>query len=992
VTALRIGLLGPLQVHSGEGVPVDVRGARLRVLLLRLALDAGQVVGQDQLVDALWPTDPPVDATAALQSLVSRLRRALAEPVISSHATGYRLDVPREHVDAWEFERAPEEHLGRWRGQPFLDAGEAGFAVAPTARLVDLRLSAVERRGGLDALSQLCAEHPLRESAHARLMLALHADGRRADALAVYERVRHALADELGIDPGVELREAHLVVLRTSRAPGRTNLPAPVSSFVGRADDLDRITRSLETSRLVTLTGFGGVGKTRLAVAAAARLVPDLPDGVWLVELDAITDPAGLGPAVLSLFGQNDLASVAGAGLGGRVSDDPAERLSGRACLLVLDNCEHLVDAVAALVERLLAAAPRLRVLATSREPLSIAGEALYPVAPLPDDPAIALFADRAAAARPGFAVDESTVDDVARVCRALDGIPLAVELAAARIRSLTPAQLAGRIDQRLRLLDKGNRVGSARHRTLRAVVDWSWDLLDGPERELLGKLSVFAGGATAEAVHRVCGGDDQWETLDLLSSLVDKSLVVVADERYRLLDTVREYAQEKLVDVDAARAAHLAHYLELAETAEPLLRTADQLTWIAVLDAEQANLDTALGHAVRTADADRAVRLFTARAWQWLVVRGRPREAGGWAAAVLDLTWDPLCLLAAHGGGAPQPIDAVRRALAELWQAEHPTALCVMALAGVEPWQGRDLAAEVDAFARRLTGSADPWLRSAGELLRGVAAFEFSAGHAEEAERHYRTSLVGFRDIGDRWALVLTNTFLSIVLANRGEFAEALAVLLRARAFAEELGEPEDILVPLTLLVQLARLRARVGDHAGAQEDLTRAQRFAEGRGDPLELARVRLAWGELAYYRGDVAEAAARYRAALALAPSDAPPQFHATLHSGLGLSETRLGNTELAGELHHRALEIVATSQDGPARASVLEGLADWHRDRGDRAGTAAALAAARAARGAVGNSDPAVVALHAWCAQAARSESGSTDSRYFSTSASEPIAPT
>ncbi len=456
---MRVNVLGSLQVVA-DGAPVEVRGKRLRWLLIRLAMEPGRVVPVDRLIADLWPDEPPVDGPAALQSLVSRLRRVVGAAAVSSHALGYRLEAS---TDVEEFARTRDAAL--WRGAAFEDAP---FAVDEAVRLALLR-------DDLAGLAALAAAHPLREDVQARLMLALHAAGRRSDALGVFERVRAALADSLGVDPGEALAAAHLTVLRERAVRG--NLPASVGSFVGRDADLARLAQLLRDNRLVTLTGFGGVGKTRLALTYAASVAE-----AWFVELDSAAEPLA---ALDAALGPNPLAAPVFSRLG--------------SSLVVLDNCEHVVDAAASLCERLLASAPSAAVLATSREPLGIPGEVVFPVAPLDLDHAVRLFA-----ARVGTAFDGAVVR---RVCAALDGIPLAVELAAARARSLSPAQLEARVGSRLRLLDRGARTGPARHRTLRAVIDWSWELLSGAERALLARLAVFVGGATAAAVHEVCGG-----------------------------------------------------------------------------------------------------------------------------------------------------------------------------------------------------------------------------------------------------------------------------------------------------------------------------------------------------------------------------------------------------------------------------------------------------------------------------------------------------
>lgn len=892
---MRVNVLGPLQVLA-DGAPVEIRGKRLRWLLIRLAMEPGRAVPADRLIADLWPDEPPVDGVAALQSLVSRLRRTLGAGVVSSHALGYRLEAA---TDVEEFARTRDAAL--WRGAAF---EEAPFAVDEAVRLALLR----DDLAGLEALA---AAHPLREDVQARLMLALHAAGRRSDALAVFARVRDALAEELGVDPGEALAAAHLTVLRERVARG--NLPAPVGSFVGRDADLVTLAELLRDNRLVTLTGFGGVGKTRLALTHAAS-VPQ----AWFVELDSAAEPLA---ALDAALGPNPLATPVFSRLG--------------SSLVVLDNCEHVVDAAAALCVRLLAEAPDARVLATSREPLGIPGEVVRPVAPLDLDHAVRLFA-----ARVGSAVDR---DVVRRVCGALDGIPLALELAAARARSLSAAQLESRVDSRLRLLDRGARTGPARHRTLRAVIDWSWELLDDAERLLLARLAVFVGGATAAAVHEVCGDRDLWETEDLLAALVEKSLLVRAGERYRLLETVREYALEQH-QIDPA--GHAAYYVALAEQNEPLLRGPRQLEALKVFDAERSNLDAALAWAVRH-DHGIARRMMAARTWHWLVMTKRFEEIRRWAPLVPD---DPLSEVLVSLG-TPEAVVVAER----LWQEDLPTALCALMLTSGQIWGEVELGGRLEVLADRLARSSDEWMRAFSVLISGIVAGEFSEGSAPVAEAAYREALQGFRAVGDRWAVVFGLSCLVMVLVNRGAFAEAFKAVSEARQVAAELGEPESVLVPMSVLMQAARIKVRIGDLAGARADLELVP------ASPLDLdqARVALAHGEVAYFSGDFEQAVRLYRQALDTTDEQAN-QFRATVHAGLGLALTRLGHLGEAGEEHRKALDTVNKSADGPARAMVLEQYADWLLAQGDSRGAEEALDEAERLRGGA-SSDPAVVKL-------------------------------
>src|SRR4051794_39325419 len=509
-----VGVLGPLEVEQ-DGSRIAVGGGRLRALLACLALDAGRPVSTGRLVDALWEEDLPADQVHALQSLVSRLRRALGDGSLVAPAPGgYRLDV---EVDAQRFEalagagsaaRAAGDHaraaevleaaLGLWRGPALADLTDYRFAAQAAARLDDLRLTALADRIDADLalgrgdrlvseLEALSTQHPLNERLAAQLIAALYAAGRQADALAAYERVRRRLADELGVPPSPELQQAHMAILQDK--PARTNLRAPVTSFVGREREIAQIGELLQHARLVTLLGPGGAGKTRLAREAVAPWVERVADGVWMVELAPVSDEGEIVPAVLGALGLREAALPERSGIVVREGlDRLLDVLAEREAIVVLDNCEHLIAGAAALADRLLGACPRLRIVATSREALAIDGERLVAVPPLDASPAIQLFRDRATAARPDFVVDEAAHE----ICRRLDGLPLALELAAARLRTLPARELAARLDDRFRLLTGGSRTALPRHRTLRAVVDWSWDLLDEPERRLARRLAVL--------------------------------------------------------------------------------------------------------------------------------------------------------------------------------------------------------------------------------------------------------------------------------------------------------------------------------------------------------------------------------------------------------------------------------------------------------------------------------------------------------------------
>ncbi|MFD6904695.1 BTAD domain-containing putative transcriptional regulator [Streptomyces sp. NPDC060077] len=701
---VRYRILGTTQALRPDGSAVPVGGARLRALLTVLALRSGRTVPVAVLVDEVWDGDPPDDATGALQALVGRLRRVLGADAVASVDGGYRLTAAPDDVDLHRFERLAgeglraladgdpakaavvlDDALALWRGPVLAGLPERTAETARVeARHLDVlrgrhaaALALGEAERSLPDLTALCDGHPLDEPLQALRLRALRDTGRTAVALAAYEDVRRLLADRLGSDPGAELRSLHAELLNPEPEPAPPgtagsvppgNLRARLTSFVGRERDIETIRADLAAARLVTLLGAGGAGKTRLSQEAAETVRQTTPDGVWLAELAPVDDPDAVPEAVLTAVGARETVLYgAGAESMRAVTDrntDPVARLAEhcgpRRMLLILDNCEHVVEAAAHLVEALLERCPGLTVLATSREPLGVRGELLRPVEPLPEPVALRLLADRGVAARPGFRTDadDDTAAACAEICRRLDGLPLAIELAAARLRMLTPRQIADRLDDRFRLLTSGSRTVLPRQQTLRAVVDWSWDLLDEDERDVLCRLSVFAGGCDLAAAEAVCGP----AALDALGSLVDKSLVVAAPSggdgmRYRLLETVAEYAGERLDESgrrpDAERA-HLTYYRELARTTEPMLRGPEQPAAIARLEREYENVRTALRHAVALRDEQEALCITLSLTWYWQM-RDLRIEARNWCAEVMTL--------------APDPFTEPVRPAAPLWQ-----------------------------------------------------------------------------------------------------------------------------------------------------------------------------------------------------------------------------------------------------------------------------------------------------------------------------------
>ncbi|XLE01709.1 BTAD domain-containing putative transcriptional regulator [Streptomyces sp. 184] len=1086
---MRIGVLGPLEVAVG-GVPVEIAGGRLRALLVRLALDPGRYVGTALLAEDLWGDTAPADPGNALQSLVSRLRRALGRAdALAYGPAGYRLALPPEAVDAVRFERVAhagraalaagdaaaarrllEEALALWRGPALADVADAPFAAAPAHRLEELRLETTEDRieaglaeegatGGPSAgrpgaavpeLEALTTAYPLRERPRALLIRALCAAGRQPEALAAYEEYRALLAEELGVDPPERLRELHVAVLRgevtgwgggpygtrpggSSRTspegaggpsrtspgdggpsaadgtppaadepepPVRTNLRAALTSFVGRDDELRRVRALLGGSRLVTLTGPGGAGKTRLATTAAATLLDASPGGVWLVELAPVTGGDDVPFAVLGALGQRETAVLDNRHLPPRdVLTRLTDTLAAAPTTLVLDNCEHVVSAAAHLADHLLRRCPELRVLATSREPLGIDGEALCPVPPLglpappagdapdspdtpdipytpADAPAVRLFADRARAARPDFAVGPANAAAVAEICRRLDGLPLAIELAAARLRSLPVEQVAARLDDRFRLLTTGSRTALPRHRTLQAVVAWSWELLEDAERRLAEWLSVFPGGATPESVAGVCGMDVV-TALDLLAALADKSLLQIAEApqgaqaepsagpRYRMLETIREFGRDRLADagdLDRVRAAHAAHFLRLAETADPHVRSREQLGWIALLDAERDNLLAALRHAVDVGDAGTAVRMVAALGIYWTIL-GNHSEAADWLRLALDVPGDPpleahavalgfYLINSATGGGRGPRTETLEELTALVARIDpeggHPMlAVLEPGIAVFTDDDERGLAA-IDA---RL-GHPDPWARALLRMIR--AAFRENRGYAPGLEEDLEAAAEGFREVGERWGLAMALHQLGEYRALLGDAERARAGFEEALRLMREVHAEDDV---GQLRTRLAQLDAAQGRTEAARAELHRVLRAAVRDGHAHVVALCRDVLGDLARGAGEWDEAARWYDEALATLRRGgvAAAQIEAIVRTGRALLACVRGDLADARTELATGLGIATGVKDMPVVAMVGVGVATLAAEHAASAGrppfarAAELLGAADAVRG-------------------------------------------
>jgi predicted ATPase/DNA-binding SARP family transcriptional activator len=832
---LELRLLGPVEA-AVDGCTLELGGPRQRALLALLALDPGRPVAADRLVEELWHGAPPAGAATTLRTYVSRLRRALGTDAVVARGGGYAL--ARGDADAARFERLLAEGraalargaagaaaerlhaaLAFWRGPALADARDADALAREAHRLDELRLDCVETRVEADLalgrhaelvpeLRVLVGEQPLRERLWRQLVLALYRAGRQAEALAAYREARELLDRELGLEPGEELRELERAVLRQDvdhvpPAETRHNLPAPTTSLVGRNAELAELARLLRAHRLVTVTGLGGSGKTRLALAAAGAQVEAWRGGVWLVDLTAVADPQLVAGAVADALPLAD-----------RGGDTLPERVRELELLLLLDNCEHLADACAELVASLLARCPNVRVLATSRVPLALPAEADYPLDPLPAATAAELFVERASAVRHGADWPRAEVE---AICRDLDGLPLAIELAAARAKALSLADIAARLDDRFRFLRAWRRVADPRHRTLETTMDWSYDLLGSEEQRLLRALSVFAGGADLAAVEAVCAADDE-----PLARLVDASLVRAESGRYRLLETVRRYAAAKLDD-DAVHRRHAEHYLRVAEGAnlsvEAVGRGPQRPERVL---AEQHNLRAALDWAAEH-DVELALRLLLALENFWVVHaldEGRrryedvlPRADGADPALLVRSTRDyGACLDVAEEWAAARAQYERSLELARAAGDARGAATARFRL-GVVGWHDSD-----PAYVREAWEESARAFRELGDRIGEIQAIgnlgglEWEAGDRTRAVPMVEEALAAAREVGWTW-------WVARALADLTEFALADGRLDDAERHGREFltlsaqsANRQETLFALALLARAAAARGDAG------------------------------------------------------------------------------------------------------------------------------------------------------------------------------------
>ena len=1022
---MRFGVLGPLAVWTAGGEPVSIPGAKVRALLAVLLLHEGRLVSADRLIEDLWGDDPPRrNPPGALSAKVSQLRRALedvqpgARELVVSRPPGYLIRLDDDAVDVRRFQTLTAQAraagdakvraalfadaLALWRGPAFADFADEPFAQATITRLEEQRLTALEdaaetrlalREHAVLAgeLGELVAAHPLRERLRAAHIRALYGAGRQSEALDSYEDLRRRLAEELGLDPGPELAALRQAVLTQDLDPppasaaGRPGgtlspppLPAPLTELIGRESAVAEVGALLDGERLVTLTGPGGVGKTRLAIAAAGRQA--LPDGVWMVELAG----ARTGSVADAVTAALDIREGDGA--------DLAMALRSRTLLLVLDNCEHVIDEVAALVERLLPAAPGLRILATSREPLGLAGEVVWNVPPLEvperaaessvlaQSSAVRLFVARTAAAVRGFTLDAGNAAAVGLLCRRLDGIPLALELAATRVRALGVQGVVDRLDDRFRLLATGHRGAPPRQRTLMAMIDWSWGLLTVPEQTVLRRLAVHADGCTLEAAESV-GGGTGLDVLDLLVRLVDRSLVVMVQTpegpRYRLLESVAAYCVERLRaagELDWARRRHCDHYLALAEQAEPLLRGPEQGRWLRRLDAEAANLRAALDRCLADRDAAAGLRLVNALAWYWFL-RARLTEARRSLHAVLSIAEPDTAITASAalddaaprtawtrvwltGMAALQGETGHRDATPGLPDTDRGRAAWFLTYTGLGYG---DLAAAEKLLARGLDTARDErdrWTEAAILMTRAKLAHARSDFAALERDATRSAEL--FTELGDRWGQMGATEWLAGLAEIAGDYARAIRLHRDALRLAEELGLWQEV---STRLCWLGWIQTQLGEHATAVEYAARGLRLAGGQGHRAGEIFAEIVLGYSFRRSGDLDTAESHLRHLLETAPpqDDAPSVHVPMVLMELGYLAEQRGDAATALRLHLEAFDLAGRLAAPGDAAGALAGLAGALALAGDHTRAAEVLGAAATARRA--NSMPSAPAEQA-----------------------------
>jgi predicted ATPase/DNA-binding SARP family transcriptional activator len=959
--SLEIRVLGPFEVAAG-GRTVAVSGSKRHGLLALLALRRRQVVGVDDLVDALWGEELPAAPRNALQHHVARLRAALGQDVITAAPDGYAL--AEASVDALRFEemlaqaraalregdaRAAAESvasaLALWRGPALQGLTETAWFSAEARRLEALRVDALEEhfeaalalaehREIASALRATLEANPFRERLWGQLMLALYRCGRQADALETFQEARRVLAENLGLEPGPELRRLQEAILShdpaIAAAPPprrRGNLPTPTTSFVDREDEYAEVVALLREHRLLMLTGPPGVGKSRLALEVMRALQNELGDGVWLVELAHSGGAAGVARLVaqaVDVRGPDPLART-------------IARLRGAEAILLFDACEHALEEAARVASALLAECPSVRVLATSREALHVAGEARLNVQPLPlrrlesrnaaDSPAVQLFAARARAARPGFELNAAAAPLAVEIARRVDGLPLAIELAAARVNVLGLAELLSILERRVPLLDEGSAADPSRT-ALEGLVEWSYDLLHGDEKTLLHQLAVHRGGASLPSVLAVAtdNGLEEATVTYLLGALVDKSIVTVSfpdgEARYDLLDTVRDYALERLAksgSLAAARKAHADYFATLAEAARAGLVGAECLQWIKRLERERDNLWAALTYGREAPDPDVAIRLGASLGWYFSfserVSEGRQ-----------------FLELARATASDDTPVEL---------QTELLSSICFLAT------EELDLAVAIQTGERALALTADAQGREAAVARALLSLAVAQSGDGERAAKLAEEARVASQAAGDHWAAAVASIVGAMGAAVTGDAATVAALSANAAQHSAAIRFLPGML-PATLLE--AWVAEQLGDSEATSDAYRRVLELADEThfADHGAFALARL--GSNALAAGDPRKAEELFRRAIAAADVAQSGWVVAYARVQLGRVLAAAGDVEAAERLYRNGLEWSLMPRPRRARESLfvmlagspataaLVGLAEVADARGDDAAAA------------------------------------------------------
>lgn len=983
---ISVALLGPVEVRRA-GELITVPSGKPTELLMRLAVVAGDVVPKEQLLEDLWSIDAVSTSANTVQSKVSRLRRALGDPgLVEGGPVGYRLVVEPSAVDALDLVRRADEvsrlvqagdaaavrdtcqeALRLFRGASLFGASDADWLRPHRAQAEGLRLRLTEDqlRARLDLgasvdvvheLEELVAEHPLREGLWGLLITALYRSGRQADALAAYRSVREHLVEELGLEPGRELQQLEQQVLAQDPAldapspqPGSATVPAEVgnlpplsSPLIGRDRECADLAELCDSHRLVTLVGPAGVGKTRLALEVARRLEPD--DGAWLVRLETARTPEAVGDIVAQALHADD-------------AGEPAlvERLRGARLLIVLDNCEHVVDAVAELVDPLLRAGAGVRLLTTSQTPLGVDGERVHPVSPLPFADAVELFRQRAVVHGPALSADESTTT-IEELCRRLDGLPLAIELAAARTRSLSLPEILRRLEDRFSLLRDPASRRPERQRTLAAAIGWSYELLFPDDQRGLWALATFVGGARLDGVERVLGalGVPDDVALDVVDRLVDRSLVTIersaeGEVRYWLLDSVRTFALDRLDESGEAPSARNAHALWVAGEAAAAAagaRGPDQPRHVAWARAERANIDAALEWTA-TSDPVLGLTIATQLGWVWMLAgdhAGAERMRSALTAAEpvapeqlllsgsLLLGW----LYAAGGDvelGHTTVVDAIERH--DFAGDDLALARAEFHLAYVRSQRGdfeasrRVLERSRPVFAERAQG----WDEAANRVLSAHVAL--AAGDRSAANEACSEATRLLVDVGDPWFLVHAEAMLGAIAQAEMRYDDACRHLSGAADAARSQGFAS---TEAYHRANLGRAQQQGGDLDAAALSLLAAIDAARATGDQRVVALARMRLGRVLREQGAGDAARAQFLAAQGWF-RDSGGGDHALLTDCMvALTEP---SPEDAGSLLEAVLAEARRTGDHEVEVLALDGLARRSADDGDLDAAAAWL---------------------------------------------------